>query len=152
MKNRLTFLFILITFFTYCAEVEWSLRHEGANIASSSVIEVIDGDYDNLNTANYLTDVQDFGYVRFGIGEKEMASFSSDNIDLLIDLKITIYDNNYGITSVINNKVLKTTFNIDGIGNSVNMDEYRMNGVHKFDVEVNSITATVAGLPVALPM
>src|SRR5690554_6840999 len=152
MKKILTSLFIFISFVTYCAEVDWSLRYEGANIATSSKMEVVDGDYDFLNIPNSYTDVRNFGYIRFGIGENEIVSFSTNNIDLIVDLKITTYDNNYGILTTINSKILTITYNIDGIGNSIDMDEYRMDGVHKFDIEVNSITAIASGSTVAVPL
>lgn len=126
----------LSSFITQAADVNWSVRIEGADVIPHNPISIEDGDFADLNIQQF-TDLNAFGYVRFGFEERLSMDYIGDN-EFTVNLKITTYNNSgQSPTTVLSSLVIQYS----GTGNGITFDasDYRMPGVYKFDVEIESI-------------
>ncbi|PHR46622.1 MAG: hypothetical protein COA32_10795, partial [Fluviicola sp.] len=132
------------------SEVHWSVREEGSSI-QGSFMSVEDGDYSDL-TLNTFTDIAPMGFIRFGISEKEVMDFSAD-ISLTVNFEVKEYNNLGVIVNTYLDDLTIEYYTTGGAPKSVNMDELRLANLHKFELTVQSITATeiVSGNSAPIP-
>ncbi|PHR44316.1 MAG: hypothetical protein COA32_14985 [Fluviicola sp.] len=135
------------------SELEWNLRSEGSDI-SGTFMSIEDGDYADLGTSGLFTDASAFGYVRLGIMNNEIWDHytMTDYVTVDVEVDITTYDNSGNSTGTVTETLSVVMHIAGGIGEAVYQDEYRMDGVHKFEVEVVSVTVEDdASNPVSIP-
>ncbi|MEX2485974.1 MAG: hypothetical protein WED10_15490, partial [Brumimicrobium sp.] len=140
MKSLLTTLIILFAFACYASEVQWSSRVEGNSI-DGATMEIEDGDYAELSFPTpTFTDVRSFGYVRFGLNDRENMDFEGtpNEKTIVVNFDVTPYDDNYTPQPTIQESLTIEYYN--GSAQVLDASDFRMEGVHKFDVNVTSIT------------
>jgi hypothetical protein len=139
----LTFILtLLISFSSYCSEVLWNYRLEGSSINGGSFL-VQDGDYSSLSSGTfYDVPSRSFGYVRLGMGEVPGMDYLSGSAEYVLSLRIIPY-NNSGVMQASFTQDLTGTYSSLGASMTIDAEDYRLMGVHKFLIEVLGITQTL---------
>ena len=120
------------------AEVLWNNRLEGSAVYGGQMM-ITDGDYSDLNSSVF-TDVRTHSYIRLGLGEVPGMTYTSTTTSFSLVVKITPF-NDFGVIQSSFNQTLTAQYTqTQGAGVTIDADDYRMTGVHKFIVEVQSIT------------
>lgn len=141
MRSLTFILTLLISLSSYCSDVLWNYRLEGSSISGGSFL-VEDGDYNNLSSGTfYDIPSRSFGYIRLGMGEVPGTTYFSGVSEYSVRVRITPY-NNSGVMQPSFTQDLAGTYS--SMSNSLTLDaeDYRLLGVHKFLVEVVHIVAT----------
>ena len=116
----------------------WNYRLEGSSISGGSFL-VEDGDYGSLSSGTfYDVPSRSFGYVRLGMGEVPGMDYFSGNSSYELQIRITPY-NNSGVMQPSFTEYLVGNYDTEGGSMSVDAEDYRLMGVHKFLVEVLSV-------------
>ncbi len=132
-----TLLFGLLAFGSHAADVLWNLRQEGSALFGASML-IEDGNYNDLNSGTFV-DADAHAYIRLGLGENAQMSNTGNISSLKVHLKITPYDN-FNTALPYFTETLEVAYSITGnSGVTVDAEDYRMQGVYKFKVEVQSI-------------
>lgn len=143
MRLLTPILIFFISLYSYGSEVLWNFRLEGSSIVGGSFL-VQDGDYSNLSSGTFV-DVpsRNFGYLRLGMGEVPGMTVLSGSSEYVVSVRITPY-NNSGVMQPGFTQDLTGTYSGVGSGSvTLDAEDYRMLDVHKFLVEVLSITETL---------
>lgn len=120
------------------AEVLWNNRLEGSAVYGGQMM-ITDGDYSDLNSSVFA-DVRTHSYIRLGLGEVPGMTYTSTTTSFSVVVKITPF-NDFGVIQSSFNQTLTAQYTqTQGAGITIDADDYRMTGVHKFIVEVQSIT------------
>src|SRR5690554_742839 len=139
MKLLLTTLILFYSLICLSSEVQWSSRVEGNNIKNAT-LSIEDGDYEDLSLSTLpFKDVRAFGYVRFGLNSRENMDFEAgtNNKIIVVNLKITPYDNNY-VSQAPYTQSLKVEY-YNGSEGVIDAADFRMDNLHKYDLEVLSV-------------
>jgi RHS repeat-associated protein len=123
------------------AEVLWNNRLEGSAVYGGQMM-ITDGDYTDLNVVGAFKDVdaKTYSYIRLGLAEVPGMTYTSVTTSFYVVVKITPFDNFGVIQSSFNQTLTAQYTQTQGAGVTIDADDYRMTGVHKFIVEVQSIT------------
>ena len=153
MKLLTSIVLILLTTVTFGADVHWTSRVEGSSI-SSAVLSMEDDEYTNLSSSNFV-DVRAFSYLRLGLNNRLAMDYENIQNSQIISVMLDVlsYDN-------LGNQLpmISITLNIDlrisgdGIINTpvLNLSDYRMDDIHKFEASVTGIL--IDGVPVTLAL
>src|SRR5690554_5028694 len=139
MKLLLTTLILFYSLICLSSEVQWSSRVEGNNIKNAT-LSIEDGDYEDLSLSTLpFKDVRAFGYVRFGLNSRENMDFEAGTNKkiIVVNLKITPYDNNY-VSQAPYTQSLKVEY-YNGSEGVIDAADFRMDNLHKYDLEVLSV-------------
>lgn len=145
MKQILAQLLISLTVsYVFSAEVNWSIRYDGAAITTNMVFDVADGDFnDVLPVGTNFTDASVFGYFRLGIQERVGIELGSNGL-VEIGLKITPYDNTGNLLIGLEvTTAIEVDYFVNAGGVHIDASDYRFSGYYKYKVEVLSITGNV---------
>jgi RHS repeat-associated protein len=139
MRLLTSILALFITFLSYSSDVLWNVRLEGPSVYGGRMV-VQDGDFSQLGTGSFV-DVgpKTFGYIRLGMGEVPDMTSTSGTITYKIELNISQY-NNSGVLQPVLTTYLEATYSIVGNKMVVDAEDFRLLGVHKFLVDVGTIS------------
>lgn len=138
MKKHLFFIFALIglQINVMAADVIWTNRFEGPQIYNrTSTIQ--DGDFAQLNSGAF-TDLNPFSYLRLGIDERENMAFVSAQTTILVNVSITPYTD-AGVAQTSFTASLQVRYAGDNPGEGIDVEDFRMEGVHKFKAKVTQV-------------
>lgn len=123
----------------YSAEVLWNNRLEG-NAVYGGQLWITDGDFNDLNVAGAFVDAKTHAYIRLGLGEVPEMVYTSIFTTYHVNVKITPFSN-LGDIQPSFTQTLTAEYSVSQGGSvTIDADDYRMTGVHKFLVEVVSVT------------
>lgn len=139
MMKKIAFLFIsilLLGFTSGAAEVIWTSRLEGTAV-NGGLMVLEDGDFTTLNNGTFA-DVSAVSYLRLGLTERSVMDYLAYDTRVRVQIKITPYDNS-GVVQSPFTQQLEVIYSPSGTtGVTVDAEDYRMTGVHKFMAEVTS--------------
>lgn len=139
MRHLSAIIFILFTFASYASEVHWTKRYEGSHVKTGLGFTVEDGDLNLYTTANtHFSSVFQLGYVRLGIQERTDVLPNNSITELDAQIRITPYSYN-GTTWVSEPFVtadLTLAFNAADHSVEIDLSDYRLPGVYKYDLQV----------------
>ena len=140
----ITLIFLLMFHISYGADVLWNVRLEGSSIYNGNLL-VQDGDFSQLSSGTFV-DVgpKTFGYIRLGMGEVPGMTYTSSTTSYKLKLVITPYTNTGVMQSTITT-YLEATYSGEGNRVVIDAEDYRLLGVHKFSVNVDSIQKSTDG-------
>lgn len=134
-RGLILFSFIfLLKGLSFGSDVHVNVRLSGSSI-TNGFLEVEDEDYDDLNMGEFV-DVSSFGYVRLGLQDGIEKMFDNDTSTLSVILKIIQYNNAGVPLSNVQSKTLTIKYGSNQSSEILNLNDYRLPGVHKFDVKV----------------
>jgi RHS repeat-associated protein len=125
--------FFIISFRSFSTEVTWSNRLSGEDLVVNAVMQIEDGDYEDL-TSGGIVDVRSFGYVRFGIEDHAELRLNT-SAAFSVRVLITEYDLMGDYLSSHEEELTIDNIYL-GVGQGLGQVNLRMEGVHKFDVEI----------------
>lgn len=140
MRNILSLL-VLITFINcngYCADVLWNTRREGVKI-SAGPIKMEDRDFTQLSSGAF-TDVSAQSYLRLGLTERKGMDYLQNETKVRVTMFVTTYSD-LGDEQTPSTQILEVIYSPTGeSGITVDAEDYRMVGTHKFKAEVTSVS------------
>ena len=141
MKRIIGLLFVLVCTWGHSAEVEWSNRLEGSDIVGGYLL-VEDGDYMGAN----FVDISSFGYVRLGLNERVLGDYLdvSGITTISVDLLIQTYDDMGDLITPDLTTTIEMEYSNGGNEFVIDASDYRMPGVHRFEVYVTAVNGVSA--------
>lgn len=127
---------MLLSFHVFSADVKWTHRLEGAAI-QSGIITIQDEDVYGTSPVVFQ-DVSAFGYIQLGLNNRELLDYestaSSGTKEIILKALVDKYDGNGALPIE-----LKVEYNTNDNAEVINIADYRLPGIHKFKVNVQSI-------------
>jgi RHS repeat-associated protein len=141
----LTPIFIFIfSFLGYSSDVLWNVRLESSAIYGGNLM-VEDGDFGQLISGNFV-DVgpKTFSYVRLGMSEVPGMTFTTGKVYYRLKLSVSAYSNT-GVLQSPTVSYLEASYSSLGSDLSIDAEDLRLLGVHKFSVTVDEIFVSSNG-------
>src|SRR3989338_8151360 len=150
MKKLQLFLALIglsITTVGHSADIHLRNQIFGDDI-STGAMQIVDIDFAGLGSGDFV-DVRAFSYVRLGLLDEVGMQYANADKEITIEVLITPFTNG-GVALTPFSQELIVYYDFDGsIGATADFQDYRMQGVHKFRVEVTDVL--VNGSPATLP-
>ena len=136
----------LFSFTLFGADVHWNSRLEGSGVLGGS-LRIEDGDFGLLGQGKFTDrSTSTFSYLRLGFGERYGMSYLGIETRVVLELKITPY-NDQGLSETSYTQVMEVLYTPVSGGVSVDAEDLRLPGVHKFTAEVTSAKVYSQGNP-----